>query len=108
MPSARRWLSRIAVLCCVLMGGLALCCGAALAVNSHQFLGSFGPGGPGVIVEGVAVDGASGSVYVLDAAGQGRLYKFDSKGHPQEFSGLSGSGHPDYIEGTRGTGNAES
>jgi hypothetical protein len=62
---------------------------------AHTFASSFGPepqehGGPGTgsfsTVQSVAVDQATGDVYVYDT-GVGSIYKFSATGEPIEFSG---------------------
>ena len=69
---------------CLMVGA-----GSASAGMVHALLGSFGPGGPGVgsfaAVQGVAVDQATGDVYVLDT-GVGELYRFDAAGAPVAFA----------------------
>ena len=69
---------------CLMVGA-----GSASAGMVHALLGSFGPGGPGVGsfagVQGVAVDQATGDVYVLDT-GVGELYRFDAAGAPVAFA----------------------
>ena len=69
---------------CLMVGA-----GSASAGMVHGLLGSFGPGGPGVgsfaAVQGVAVDQATGDVFVLDT-GLGELYRFDAAGAPVAFA----------------------
>jgi virginiamycin B lyase len=67
-----------------------------------EFRSTFGPEGVGggetfSRVNGIAVELASGHVYVLDA-GSERLYKFDLEGEPENFTS-SGS---NFIEGVGG------
>jgi hypothetical protein len=94
---SRARVSSLVVLLCVVVGGLALSGGVASARLVHLPVGSFGPEGPGPsvfsTVEGVAVDQASGDVYVYDAGGSASIYKFNAAGEPAEFSGL----HADVI-----------
>ena len=89
---------------------------SALAGTLHPFVSSFGPGGPGVgvfgDVEGVAVDQASGNVYVLDASQGGGLYRFDAEGNPEVFLGgahctVESVEVSSCIEGVGGQGSAE-
>ncbi|MGC2372471.1 MAG: hypothetical protein WA484_01230 [Solirubrobacteraceae bacterium] len=60
-----------------------------------MYAGSFGPGGLGVGTfanpQGVAVDQATGEVYVYDnsLASEGAIYKFNSTGEPVDFTGGS-------------------
>jgi hypothetical protein len=89
----------------VAVGALAFASAPALAVTTHPFTGSFGPEGPLSVagfanVQGVAVDQATGDVYVYDAGAEGgSVYKFDSTGKSAAFSKLAeeGSEHPDVI-----------
>jgi hypothetical protein len=78
-------------------GVLALTGASALAAGVRSEIGSFGPGGPGVGVfskpQGVAVDQATGDVYVYDAGEEvdgeevdGGIYKFNAAGAPEAFS----------------------
>jgi hypothetical protein len=64
----------------------------ATATATHELLGSFGPGGPGVglfeKVTGIAVDQSNGTVYVYARSNEGSIYKFNMAGEPQEFSAL--------------------
>jgi hypothetical protein len=82
------------VLSCVVV---ALGSSASSALGArYEHAVSFGPEGTSGAatfksLQGIAVDQASGSVYVLDAAEGGRLYKFASSGAPSNFSGLSGN-----------------
>ncbi len=86
------------------LGVVPLCAGApALAAITHKYSGSsFGPTGPGSVFsepESVAVDQATGDVYVVDV-GTDSVYKFDSAGDPVSFSA---SGLP-YVSGNQLTG----
>ncbi len=79
-------------------GGLGILCTLALSASlatstaqatlTHQFLGSFAAGtfsDP----QAVAVDQASGDVYVYDeGAEEGTIYKFNATGEPVDFSAL--------------------
>lgn len=81
---------------------------SAQAVQSRPLLGTFGPQGTGAgtfsSVQGVAVDHATGDVYVYDAAANGgTVYKFDAAGAPQDFS-LNAS---NALEGVGGAGGGE-
>ena len=58
--------------------------GSAWAALTHPFVASFGSFSG---VEGIAVDHASGDVYVYDA-GAGSILKFDGTGNPVNFSAL--------------------
>jgi hypothetical protein len=86
-----------------------LCSGvSAQAAITHPNTGvSFGPGGVGSgnfeSAAGVAVQQASGDVFVLDKAEGGRVYKFDAAGEPVDFSG-SGT---NVIEGVGSASGAE-
>jgi hypothetical protein len=107
LGSGRRMLARAVLLALVMVVGVSWGAGSAYAGSRHDFLFSFGPGGPGsgafVDVQSVAVD-AAGDVYVYDVgAGGGSVYKFNAAGEPVKFSGLSGN----VIEGVGGSGNAE-
>jgi len=75
---------------------LFACTGAALAARPHEFKTTFGTAGsgPGQFKEpdGVAIDEATGDVYVVDK-GNNRVERFDSKGSfLGEFAGTSASG----------------
>jgi len=74
---------------------------AAWAGLTHNFVSSFGSFSS---VEGVAVDQASGDIYVYDA-GAGDLYKFDASGNPSGFAGIAGE--PNVIEGVGNAGEGE-
>jgi hypothetical protein len=64
----------------------------SFAGQSRPYTGeSFGPdglAGPEVFqeVKSIAVDQASGEIYVLDNGGSGTVYKFDASGEPVDFS----------------------
>ncbi len=87
---------RLLALFCFAVAALALTASPAFAVETHPYSGiSFGPEGPAgsasfASVQGVAVDQASGDVYVHDA-GEGKIYKFDAGGEPLKFSALPGN-----------------
>ncbi len=93
----------------VTLAALALGAGPALAGTEHVYLGhSFGPGGIGagsfVNIQGVAVDDATGDVYVYDSGALGgAVYKFDAAGEPASFAALG----VDAIEGVGGGNQAE-
>jgi hypothetical protein len=78
LVSARRSLLAVCVSC----GCLALVCSSALASAFHPFLGQFGSFAG---VQGVAVDQASGDVFVY-ATDTRAVYKFSASGEPEEFS----------------------
>jgi hypothetical protein len=86
----------------VAVGVLAVFSGVALAGLTHNLTGSFGAFGS---VQGIAVDGTSGDVYVYDAAA-GAISKFDQSGTPVGFTGLLGQ--PNVIEGVGTSGDGES
>lgn len=87
---------------------LAAIAGAASAVQARSTLSeafTFGPGGAASgkfgEVQSIAVDQASGYVYVYDTSGSGTLYKFDSSGKPANFTAtatnaVTGVGKPLY------------
>lgn len=83
---------------------LALLATPALAVETHAFTGvSVGPGGKAAASQftdlaSVTVDPSSGDLYVLDTAGNGRLYKFASDGEPLDFAATG----TNFIGGTGG------
>jgi hypothetical protein len=83
---------------------------AAQAVVTHPYVGSFGPGGPGVgtfgQIAGVAVDQSTQDVYVYDDSEGGRIDKLDAEGEPVAFAGLAGSNAIDGV-GVAGTGEEE-
>lgn len=100
-----------------LLAALLLACGLAgflatpaLAVESHPFLSTIGPegkGAPGAFhnLKSVAVDPATGDVYVLEGdrvnePGLGTLYKFDDEGEPLDFSATG----TNFIEEVGGSG----
>jgi DNA-binding beta-propeller fold protein YncE len=90
---ARSHLARVVTVLCALIGVLALASAPALAARGHVFEKTFGsPGtGPGELSApaGVAVNDASGDVYVVDA-GNSRVQFFDSQG--AVLGELNGSG----------------
>ena len=95
LMKARRITLAALVALCVLAGGLALSCPPALAARGHVFETSFGtPGtGAGELLEpsGVAINEATGDVYVVDK-GNNRVEFFSSGGTFEgEFNG-SGMG----------------
>jgi hypothetical protein len=67
---------------------------------------SFGPDGTAgstfANLQGIAVDQSSGDVYAYDA-GEGKVYKFDSAGHPVDFTATD----TNAIEGVGGSGAGE-
>lgn len=81
---ARHHVRAVLAVLCMAMGVLACSGPAAQAALVHPLLGSFGSFNN---VQGVAVDQVTGDVYVYDA-GAGAVYKFDSTGAPENFSGL--------------------
>ncbi len=87
---------------------MALMAAPAFAAQTHPYTGtSFGPDGAAgsesfTAVQGVAVDQASGDVYVFDG-GAGKLFKFDSSGEPADFSSLG----TNAIGGIAGAGSGE-
>ena len=88
----------LTVLAC--LGALAFCSAPALAVRGHVFSSSFGSAGSGAgqLSEpaGVAVNEASGDVYVVDK-GDDRVERFSSTGaYLGEFNG---SGADLAVEG---------
>lgn len=89
---------------CVIVAGLASVASPASALMQRNLLSSFGPGGPGTgsftNVQSMAVDQTTGSVYVFDN-GASAIYKFNSKGEPQEFEALK----TNAIEGVAGNAN---
>jgi hypothetical protein len=64
--------------------GVLVFSGSALAGIRHPFVGSFAAGSS---PQGVAVDQASGDVFVIDV-GAGAVLKFDASGNPVDFSAL--------------------
>jgi DNA-binding beta-propeller fold protein YncE len=93
--NARRLRSRVLVALSVLACGLVLWCVPALAARGHVFSGTFGepcvvePCGAGQFKEpsGVAVNEASGQVYVLDQ-GDSRIERFSLAGaYEAQFDG---------------------
>jgi hypothetical protein len=92
------------LLCSAIVFALALSASPALADETHPFTGtSFGPDGTSASsfsgLSGVATDPANGDVYAYDS-GAGKIYKFDSAGHPVNFSSLG----TNAIEGAGGSG----
>jgi hypothetical protein len=84
---------------CALLATLAGVCASASALVTHPFLSSFGSFAQ---VQSIAVDQATGDVYVLDVgAGGGSLYKFTASGQPAKFTALAGE--PSVIEGVGGS-----
>jgi hypothetical protein len=84
---------------CALLATLAGLCGSASAFVTHPLLSSFGSFAQ---VQSIAVDQATGDVYVLDVgAGGGSLYKFTASGQPAKFTALAGE--PTVIEGVGGS-----
>jgi DNA-binding beta-propeller fold protein YncE len=91
----------------MLVSLLALFSSSASAASGRVYTGtSFGPNGIGggtfSDVEGIAVDHASESVYVLDAA-SGTLYKFDTEGNPVNFASTG----TNAVTGVGGAGPGE-
>jgi DNA-binding beta-propeller fold protein YncE len=80
-------LRNVAFICFAIVATAALSASPALAAQTHLYTGTFfGPDGTPASasfgnVQGVAVDQATGSIYVYDA-GVGKVYKFDSAGEP--------------------------
>ncbi len=108
--SARRFVSRTMLACCALTVGLLVALtGTAWGAFTHNFVSAFEQGSePFSGVEGVAVDQASGDVYVYDAGfgeGAGAILKFDGSGAPLGFSGIVGE--PNRIEGVGSAGEGE-
>jgi hypothetical protein len=101
-----RWIGTFGLM---LAAGLLLVPSSALALETHPLTGSFGPDGTTstsfASVQGVAVDQASGNVYVYDTGegGNGKIYKFDSAGNPVDFSSTG----TNAIEGVGGSGPGE-
>jgi hypothetical protein len=66
--------------------------GSASARQTRLYTGvSFGPEGTSGVaifkdIQSVAVDQTDGDVYVLDTGNGGKVYKFDSAGHPVDFT----------------------
>lgn len=100
----------------VASGAFVLFSAPAWAEVTHPYTGhSFGPCGlsPSSCEasatdvfsnpQSVAVDQATGDVYVYDA-GAGAVYKFNAAGEPEAFSGLAGS---NAITGVGGAGSGE-
>jgi hypothetical protein len=74
----------------------------ATASLTHPLLSSFGTF---TTVGGVAIDQATGDVYVFDRGSGGSLYKFDASGNPLKFTGLAGE--PEVITGLGAGGASE-
>jgi hypothetical protein len=89
---------RRAVFLFTFLVGIGLSASVALALNGHSYSSGFGGGeleGP----EAVAVDQASGDVYVLDVTA-GAVKRFDSSGAPRDFSALgSPPGSTNILDG---------
>ncbi len=92
---------RLAALGCVcgVVGGLVLGGTPALALETYTPDFSFGGF---VNVEGIAVEEAAKAVYVYDAAA-GAIYKFNTAGEPEVFTGLG----TNAITGVGGSGGGE-
>jgi phosphodiesterase/alkaline phosphatase D-like protein len=78
----------------------------AIAAFTHIYTGtSFGPDGTSATsfenAQGLAVDQSTGDLYVYDA-GAGKVYKFDSSGHPLNFSALGTNAIENIGGGGRG------
>jgi hypothetical protein len=89
-------LGSLALLCSAIAAAMALSAAPALAVETHPYTGlSFGPDGTASTsfsaIQSVAVDQASGNVFVYATGEGGKIYKFDAAGNPVNFSGLSGN-----------------
>lgn len=90
MGAGRLWRSVvIAGLCVSLAGGVWAAIGTA-AIESPEYLKSFGPDGAETssfsFATSIAVDQQTHHVYVADVSA-GSLYKFDEEGQPVDFSG---------------------
>ncbi|MGA9285396.1 MAG: hypothetical protein WBV85_08130 [Solirubrobacteraceae bacterium] len=97
LVTLRDALRAFALLGSVLAVSMVLGASAQAGVN-HPLLSSFGSFSS---VQGVAVDQATGDVYVLDTGvGGGSLFKFDASGKPLKFTGLPGE--PFSITGLHG------
>jgi hypothetical protein len=92
---------------CMVVGTLVFSGAPAQASLTHNFVDSFGPGGPGVGVfaepQSVAVDQSTGNVYVYGSEyveARERyvvfIYKFNAAGDPEDFSALG----TNVIEGS--------
>ncbi len=103
--STRRSIMVVSVAFAVFVLGVT----SAWAGTEHVYLGhSFGPSGIGAgsfaDIQGVAVDDATGDVYVYDSGALGgAVYKFDAAGEPASFAALG----VDVIEGAGGGNQAE-
>jgi hypothetical protein len=97
----------------VVGAAMALTATPAMAITSHAFTGvTIGPVGTtlGVnesernfnAVQAIAVDQATGNLFVYDA-GLGKIYKYNSNGEQLAFSALGGS----FISGVGGNGGGE-
>jgi hypothetical protein len=71
----------VLTLCAVTASSLALC-GSALAAYIHPFVKTFGSFSS---VQGLAVDSATGDLYVYEG-GKARILKFSASGEPASFS----------------------
>lgn len=90
---------RLVVVASAVVGLLASMAGTSSAAIVHNYLSSFGSF---TGVQSIAVDQATGDVYVYDASAEA-IFKFDAAGKPLEFS-ATGSNE---ISGIPGAGNAE-
>ncbi len=97
MRIGRLTFAPIAVLS-ALVGAMAFAGVPAQAADLGE-IAAFGPAGPGSggfkEPQGIAVEQTTGDVYVYDAADEGKIYKFNAKGEPENFSSL----HTNVIEG---------
>jgi len=107
LPSSRLCSRRLrfvaAAPLCALVTVLLFWTAPASAALTHPFLNSLGPSGVGAgafeRVRSIAVDSATGDVYVLDT-GKQAIYKFNAAGAPVNFSGLG----TNVIEGVTSSG----
>jgi hypothetical protein len=90
----------VSTLLCTVLGLLVFSNAPAFALGEHELLRSFGSFNN---IQGVAIDQATGDVYVYDA-GAASIYRFNSAGEPEPFSGLEGS---NAITEVFGAGNDE-
>jgi hypothetical protein len=102
--NARRFSLVGLVSLCVSCGCLALVCAHALASLTHPFLGQFGSASFSN-VQGIAVDQATGDVFVYDS-GAGAVYKFNSSGTPEDFSSTQ-TNAIEYLPGAQEEGYGE-
>jgi hypothetical protein len=94
---------RLALCLLGLVAALALSSAPALGAIKHPFVTSFGSFAH---VGGVAVDQATGDVYVLDTEAEGgSLLKFSATGEPLKFAGLPGE--PLAVTGLGAGGQSE-